>query len=550
MKGKLGKGSWAAVVAVLVGLAGCGHGDDADASLGAELESGELAGSGISNTVSHPSEMSVGDIMPISFADGSGQAIVNFDGVSSSTEFIMIVGSSNTNGSGTSLKLANSLSKSLDVVDEDEEEVVEEDAEDDGMGANEIFHSWLRANESELSFSEPLASVSSSSSKALTKAIPSEGEERTFRVLSSLTSVSSYVEVDTEARCVGDRVVLYVDTRVSSDELSSEDIASLCAQYDDVAEREIAMLGEPSDVDNNGGRTGIVVTPQINYLGALGGGIITGYFFASDLHAQTTSNKVSNEGEFVYVLAPDPTGQWGTPISNEFAMSNLLAAVFPHELLHLLVYARKVLEVGAAPESSWLNEAMAHTMECVMGFCMENPSRYALYLSSPSSTKVITSASPDLYERGAGYLFLEYLRQQASDGEAFMKCLVESEEVGVDNLEFCMDGSDDFNQFEEFMGRWTVGLAVTNRINSQYAYDDRVYNASSGYWEGVCLSCEALDNRNTVMTGVHLSNFSTSSSATIKASAAKFYSLTDVPDEIVLSGSGNGGTFGMLIRSK
>ena len=78
---------------------------------------------------------------------------------------------------------------------------------------------------------------------------------------------------------------------------------------------------------------------------------------------------------------------------------------------------------GGLPEENWLNEGMSHFMEDWAGYGVENPSRYAMYLASPSTYGVVTQSSPNLMERGASYLFLRFLYEQASDGTAFIRSL-------------------------------------------------------------------------------------------------------------------------------
>ena len=540
------------ILVVFLAVAGCGGASNANSDLSSG--GGSSGGTGITSVFDSPSEMGVGDIMPIEFGD-SAEALVDFVGVESGTKFVMAVGSYSESGSGTSMRMASdlalpepsSLTKGMGL------DGVEEPG--DGYGAAEILHAWLRASESDLhEYEIPVMAPAASKAMSLggMKAA-SVGSSKTFKVLNSITSTSSCVDVTASARCVGDNVVFYVDNSIegTDSDLSASDMDELCENFDSIAAEEQDLLGDLSDKDGDG-KLNVLMTKQVNRLGSLGGGIITGYFYAGDLYTESGSNPCTNYGEIIYTMVPDPSGEHGTAISNSFAMSNLLPAVLPHELQHAISYNQHVFVNGGAPEENWLNEGMSHLMEDLMGYNVENPSRYAMYLSSPSSYGLVTQASPNLMERGAAYLFLRFLYEQAADGDAFLRNLIDTSSLGVDNLEAAFDGSEDFNDFSELVSRWVVALAMTDRgISSdrRYTYKERTFNSVTGNYEGVRLEGAADDNRGTVLDGVNLNRFTGSGLSNIDAGTAKFYELSTIPDEITLSGSSLGGNFGVLIRT-
>jgi hypothetical protein len=541
-----------AVLVISLAVAGCGGSSSASSNLNSGGDSG--GGTGITSIFDSPSEMGVGDIMPVEF-DGSTQVLVDFSGVDSGAQFIMAVGSYSESGFGTSMRMTSDLAlpepsnltkgMGIDGVEEPE----------DGYGAAEILHAWLRASESdlheyEIPVMEPAASKAMSVDGAKAASV---GSTETFKVLNSITSTSSCVNVTARARCVGDNVVFYIDTSVegTDSDLEAADLNELCENFDAIAAEEQDMLGELSDKDGDGVLK-VLMTKQVNKLGSLGGGIITGYFYAGDLYSESGSNPCTNYGEVIYTMLPDPTGAHGTAISNSFAMSNLLPAVLPHELQHAISYNQHVFVNGGAPEENWLNEGMSHLMEDIMGYNVENPSRYAMYLSSPSSYGLVTQASPNLMERGAEYLFLRFLYEQAADGDEFLRRLIDTPNLGVENLEAAFDGADNFNDFSELVSRWVVALAMTDRGISgdrRYTYRSRSFNSETGNYEGVCLNCDSEDNRGTVLDGVNLNRFTGSGLSNIDAGTAKFYELTTIPDEITLQGTSEGGNFGVLIRT-
>ena len=74
-----------------------------------------------------------------------------------------------------------------------------------------------------------------------------------------------------------------------------------------------SYFGNPSDVDGNG-RIILLFTGEVNKLTPADspGGFVGGFFFAGDYFPKTgpvdQSCTESNNGEIVYLLAPDPTG--------------------------------------------------------------------------------------------------------------------------------------------------------------------------------------------------------------------------------------------------
>jgi len=555
MKKMRKKGVFGTVLLLVIIFSGCGSSE----SFSSHLSSG--GGTGISNMFDSPAEMGVGDIMAIEFIN-SDEVEVDFKGVESGANFILAVGSYNYEGYSSTVTLAatdmsmpelndpDSASKSMSL--ESEGAYLDDD---DEYGANEILSAWLRASESTLSEVETPASFYSANTY-LTKSMGIKasalGDVETFKVLNSLTSVSSYVNVDASVRCVGSNVVFYVDVEVPSSALSSDDIQTLCGDFDETAGAEMNLLGDIYDPDGDG-KVHVLMTKQVNKLGSLGGGIITGYFYAGDYYKESASNPVSNYRDIIYTMVPDPNGSWGTTISRNFAMSNLLPAVLPHELQHAISYSVHVFENGGSSEESWLNEAMSHFIEDYFGVGNENPSRYAMYLASPSTYGIVTSGSPNLMERGGSYLFLRYLYEQSDDGDAFLRRLIDTKSVGVKNLEEAFDGASGMESFSQMMARWVISLIMTDRGISQdprYVYKPRTYNQATGNYHGVCLDCDADDNRGTVLNGVNLNQYVGFHSAMVDASAAKFFEMTTLPNELTLRGKESDGNFGILVRTQ
>lgn len=532
---KLKNGIWALGILLMVTFgAGCGGGGG-DAS----LSSG--GGTGITSTFDSPAEMGVGDIMPIELSESS-EVTIDFDGVDSSSEFILVLGNASEGGAGSSITTATSASVPVPANDK----ALYGDELD--MTAQEVISHWMRALEMDFSINElPTHSALASKAAVSGSKVVGLGDRRNFRMLNSLSSSTSYTTVTGEVACIGSNIIIYTDARVT-DELSDDNIDELCDNFDVDLGNEISLFGDLSDVDGND-KLIAFMSMQVNELGSLGGGIITGYFYAGDLYAQSDSNPVSNYGEIIYTMVPDPAGRWGVAISNSFAMANLLPAVLVHEAQHVISYNQHVFVQGGQAEESWLNEGMSHLTEDLMGLGRENPSRVAMFLANPSVSGLVTSGSPNLLERGASYMFMRFLYEQHSNGSQFLRNLYTSSLSGVENIENAFGGDSGFQVFSQFMARWAVALAVTDRgltQDARYIYRSRSL-MDTGNWGGVCLDCDADDGRGTQLTGMTLSPFFGYHSVALDSSALKFFEITMIPPYIRLSGGEN--DFGVLIRS-
>lgn len=516
---------------------------------GTPTQSGQTGGVTVTNTHSTPKELGTGDLLYVNLSASSS---LDFDGVSQSSEFALVLANTSSSKGNFSVQVSGdfsdaelNISKSVD----GEEEVKEEE----GSNVTEIFHEVLRLRENEFE-SLPVVEASFSASKAVSGASAdiSVGDTRTFKVLSGLTSATSTVDVSAVAECVGSNIVFYVDTRVDNNMLCASDISTLCNQFDATAAKEQQLLGAASDV-NNDGKTIVLFTPQVNKLGAQGGGIVTGFFTASDLYPNSASNPSSNYMEILYVMVPDPSGIYGTPISKAFAMSNLLPAVLPHEFQHAISYNQHVLVNKGSAEESWLNEGMSHIAEDIFGQNVENPSRYAIYLANPSAYSLVTGGFPSLAARGASYLFLRYLYEQSENGSQFLSRLDQTSAKGIKNIEQAFAGrSSDFDQFGEFFLRWNAALAMTDAGVTQdrrFVYQARAKDASTGKWSGVCIRCNADDNRGTVLNGTPLKLYS-NQTATTAQSAARFFKVAGETGKMVFANVSGGEGYGILIRTK
>src|SRR3990170_1452832 len=126
-----------------------------------------------------------------------------------------------------------------------------------------------------------------------------------------------------------------------------------------------AEFGTPTDRDANG-RIVVVVTKEVNKRGS--GGFTT----SCDLGARTTYPG-SNEGEFFYILAPDPSGTFHPqrrPYSLQAATLEL-PDIVAHESVHVIQFGRRQAAGAAQFLDIWAAEGQAVLGEEVVGHAVE-----------------------------------------------------------------------------------------------------------------------------------------------------------------------------------
>lgn len=512
----------------------------------------------VTNTAPNPAAMGVGDVYTVTFSDKS-PGTIDFSGVDSSAQFILAVGSIDT---VMSSKMVQMSDESVELGDMDLSATpLESDGWSD-MDAKAALDQRLRGIEMELSL-DPNAEKASTGTgaagamKAMVSGkaespLPKIGDVEQFKVLAGLSSLTSFKSIQGRVECVGDNVIFYVDTQVYSvnpSDLTNSDVLSLCTEFDRIAAKEYEIFGEPSDI-NGDGRVAVLMTPQVNRLGAMGGGIITGFFFANDLYAGSNSNY----REIIYVMVPDSGGSYGVEIPKSFAMDNLLPAVLPHELQHAINFNQKVFVAGGSSEESWLNEGLSHLAEDLVGYGQENPSRIEVFMANPSYYGPISPGSPGLAERGAAYLFLRFLYEQAADGRAFIWNLLHSNMTGPENLQAAFAGtSSDLDQVSEFLLRWNIAMVMSSfnlSSDPRFSYAGRVFNAETGHYHGVCLNCNTEDGRGTVLNGITLSTYYGVSQIELEPTATQYYKIPSFPQQIRLAANTQGNYGATLIRFK
>ena len=125
----------------------------------------------------------------------------------------------------------------------------------------------------------------------------------------------------------------------------------------------IDYFGRPGDMDRNG-RIVIVVTKEVNR----GNPAPLGFVSPGNLLPKSLC-AASNEGEYFYMRAPDPTGQLPAGVYPVSALMNDFPILLAHEFTHIIQHSRR-LAVRGQLMVSWLAEGLATGAQEVVGFAV------------------------------------------------------------------------------------------------------------------------------------------------------------------------------------
>jgi IPT/TIG domain-containing protein len=251
---------------------------------------------------------------------------------------------------------------------------------------------------------------------------PVLGATRGFNVTDTRGSIKRVVGV---VRAVGTHSIIYQDRNAPDGGFTDGELAELARLFDDpIHSTDLAVFGEPSDIDANG-RVLVLLTPATNELTLPGEkGYVAGYVNSDDLNFCDPNGDFpcsGNSGEVIYTVVPDPEGKHGLKHTSAQLLRKM-PSVLAHEFQHLVHFNQRALRALPA-EAPWLMEALAHSAEDTVGgvllqrgdemraqlFRRENYLRAAYFLSDPASVSILGEHGGTLEERGSGWLLLKYL---------------------------------------------------------------------------------------------------------------------------------------------
>jgi len=360
---------------------------------------------------------------------------------------------------------------------------------------------------------------------------------------------------------IGTRSIVLEDTLNPRNGFVEADYQRYAARFDTlVYPLDSAAFGAPTDIDGNG-RIIMVFTRTVNERTARDAQTyVAGFTFARDLFPIAGSPRTqacagSNEGEYFYLLAPDPLGLVNGNRRTTRFVDSIATAVIAHELQHLINAGRRI-HVNSAPalEQKWLDEGLAHIAEELLFYRESglqprsnlgaaslrttervlqaynrnmggNQVRYRHFLQRPSRASPV-APDDELWTRGAAWSLLRYLADRTNPGgdDVFYR-LVNSRSTGLGNA----------------VGVFGPGLATLVRDwNVTHATDDLPlapqYQQPSWNWKSILanigtgggypLSVQPMSN-GIAYSGTVLSGGATYYRITVPANAAATVSLTE-----------------------
>jgi hypothetical protein len=308
-------------------------------------------------------------------------------------------------------------------------------------------------------------------------------------------------------KAVGTRAIILEDTlgngKRSGSDLTGTDFTAIAAEFDNVIYSTDSLhFGNPTDIDLNS-RVMIFITPQVNKLTPRGsGGFVGGFFFIGDLFPPAGCTG-TNQAEIFYVLAPDPQQEFGDVRSVTDVRQGSRGTI-AHEFQHMINGGNR-LKNGSPSEATWLDEAMAHLAEDLVGravrgfsvtgnltdadvrtnandyqaFFFQNAARLREWMKRPDlQGATSSSADTSLATRGAAWSLLRYTADQYSGGNLpfFTRAMATGPQSSVANLT-ARAGVP----FDSLMAGWMVALYADDfpvaGLSAKYTYTS--YNIRS-----------------------------------------------------------------------
>ena len=218
---------------------------------------------------------------------------------------------------------------------------------------------------------------------------------------------------------------------------------------------------------------------------------MAGFFWPGDLVKKTEYAQLgiqcpqTNEGEVFYMLVPDPSGTINGNQRSAAVVRQNTRGTIAHEFQHMINQGRRLLNPAVdSAETTWLNEALSHIAEEVVGrakrgfgdfqrltyndvnpnptspddylaFFRQNLLRYRAWMQRPdTSSPTSNSAGAQLAPRGAAWMLLRYASDFHSGGnmKSFLRRVVGGPDVGLRNLLQHSGGA----QFDDLLSGWLI----------------------------------------------------------------------------------------------
>ncbi len=189
-----------------------------------------------------------------------------------------------------------------------------------------------------------------------------------------------------------------------------------------------SIFGAESDVDNDG-KVHFLYTSKVDFAGSGSGDI-------------SPNHNVSGIAGFYTIRSVIPQNRGGNGnmadlmyLSPTISSAAFYQALLAHEFQHLISCNQHVLLRNGHCEESWLNEAMSHVCEDLIGRHIQGGNRNLIseYRRRPHEYSLTGPAVRSTGIRGAAYLFARSLMED--HGTEVLSRLVQTANVGIANVE-------------------------------------------------------------------------------------------------------------------
>ncbi|MGQ0703176.1 MAG: Ig-like domain-containing protein [Gemmatimonadales bacterium] len=181
-----------------------------------------------------------------------------------------------------------------------------------------------------------------------------------FQIFGSGNSCTNFVVINARVRGIYPRAIILVD-EANPSPVDQAIIDQAGADFTGIYDQDIAQFGAVGDLDANQ-RLVIVITREVNR--------VTNPPLAFVSHANILPPdqcQSSNEGEYFFMRAPDPTGQFPAGVYPEATLQQDFPMLLIHEFAHNIQGARR-RAVNGPFMTSWLAEGLATSAQEIVGF--------------------------------------------------------------------------------------------------------------------------------------------------------------------------------------
>lgn len=317
--------------------------------------------------------------------------------------------------------------------------------------------------------------------------------------------------LDTRAgvvKVVSTHAIILADTANPAGGFTTAQYDSIALEFDTLAYPvDSTNFGAPTDQDGNG-HIVLFFTRAVNELSPpASSSVTTGYFTNRDVYSNdpSTGCNLSNEGEVLYMLVPDPTGTVNSNVRTVSFVRGNTSRTTAHELQHLINAFRRTYVTGASSfEETWLDEGLSDIAEELMfyktsfglaprqniivtnlttgthasqrvaaynTFANNNFGRLRGWLQRPDTTGPYRGSGSSLAASGVLWAFLRYASDRVNGNDAaFWYSLVNSNLQGQSNIQNAIGAaslSDWYRDFDMSMyaddnGSFTVASQYTD----------------------------------------------------------------------------------------